>query len=154
METKGGLYITQIKQVSGRIFDKLLQQNGIEISGGQGRILFLLWKQDHLTMTEISRQTSLAKNTVTVVIDGMVKKGIVLREQNPSNRRETIISLTDRAKALQEKYELVSQQMNAMFYEGFSPEEQQQFEAYLLRILTTLTRIEDGRTLREKEMEI
>lgn len=154
METKGGLYITQIKQVSGRIFDKLLQQNSIEISGGQGRILFLLWKQDHLTMTEISRQTSLAKNTVTVVIDGMVKKGIVLREQNPVNRRETIISLTDRARAMQEKYELVSQQMNAMFYDGFSPEEQQQFEVYLLRILTTLTKIEDNGTLNEKEMEI
>lgn len=145
METKGGLYITQIKQLSGRIFDRLLQQNGIEISGGQGRILFLLWKQDHLTMTEISCQTSLAKNTITVVIDGMVKKGIVLREQNPENRREMIISLTDRARALREKYELVSQQMNAMFYEGFSLEEQQQFEAYLLRILTTLTKIEDNR---------
>ena len=153
METKGGLYITQIKQVSGRIFDRLLQQNGIEISGGQGRILFLLWKKDHLTMTEISRQTALAKNTITVVIDGMVKKGIVLREQNPENRREMIISLTDRARALQEKYELVSQQMNAMFYEGFSPEEQRQFEAYLLRILTTLTRIEDNRDLKEKENE-
>lgn len=153
METKGGLYITQIKQVSGRIFDRLLQQNGIEISGGQGRILFLLWKKDRLTMTEISRQTALAKNTITVVIDGMVKKGIVLREQNPENRREMIISLTDRARALQEKYELVSQQMNAMFYEGFSPEEQRQFEAYLLRILTTLTRIEDNRDLKEKENE-
>lgn len=153
METKGGLYITQIKQVSGRIFDRLLQQNGIEISGGQGRILFLLWKKDHLTMTEISRQTALAKNTITVVIDGMVKKGIVLREQNPENRREMIISLADRARALQEKYELVSQQMNAMFYEGFSPEEQRQFEAYLLRILTTLTRIEDTRDLKEKENE-
>ena len=104
-------------------------------------------------MTEISRQTALAKNTITVVIDGMVKKGIVLREQNPENRREMIISLADRARALQEKYELVSQQMNAMFYEGFSPEEQRQFEAYLLRILTTLTRIEDTRDLKEKENE-
>lgn len=154
METKGGLYITQIKQVSGRIFDKLLQQNGIEISGGQGRILFLLWKQDRLTMTEISRQTSLAKNTVTVVIDGMVKKGIVLREQNPENRRETIISLTDRAKALQEKYALVSRQMNTMFYKGFTEEEQQQFEAYLLRILNSLTQIENNGTTQEKEIKI
>ena len=107
-----------------------------------------------MTMTEISRQTSLAKNTVTVVIDGMVKKGIVLREQNPANRREIIISLTDRAKALQEKYELVSQQMNALFYDGFSPEEQQQFEAYLLRILTTLTRIENDGTPFEKENQV
>ena len=154
METKGGLYITQIQQVSGRIFDKLLQQNGIEISGGQGRILFLLWKQDRLTMTEISRQTSLAKNTVTVVIDGMVKKGIVLREQNPENRREMIISLTDRAKALQEKYALVSQQMNTMFYKGFTEEEQQQFEAYLLRILNSLTQIENNGTTQEKEIKI
>ena len=154
METKGGLYITQIKQVSGRIFDKLLQQNGIEISGGQGRILFLLWKQDRLTMTEISRQTSLAKNTVTVVIAGMVKKGIVLREQNPENRREMIISLTDRAKALQEKYALVSQQMNTMFYKGFTEEEQQQFEAYLLRILNSLTQIENNGTTQEKEIKI
>ena len=102
-------------------------------------------------MTEISRQTSLAKNTVTVVIDGMVKKGIVLREPNQANRRETIISLTDRAKALQEKYELVSQQMNAMFYEGFSTEEQQMFEDFLLRILTTLKRIENCGSLYEKE---
>ena len=151
METKGGLYITQIKQVSGRIFDRLLQKNGIEINGGQGRILFLLWKQDHLTMTEISRQTALAKNTITVVIDGMVKKGIVLRKQNPRNRREIIISLTEQARALQDKYELVSQQMNAMFYKGFSLGEQQQFEAYLLRILTTLTKIEDNGDMNEKE---
>lgn len=37
METKGGFYITQIKQLQDRIFERLLVENGIEISGGQGR---------------------------------------------------------------------------------------------------------------------
>ena len=138
METKGGFYITQIKQLQDRIFERLLLENGIKISGGQGRILFVLWKTDHLTISEISEQTSLAKNTLSVVIDGMVHKGIVVRNINPANRRQTIISLTEYAKSLQEKYETVSQQMNVLFYRGFSEDEQKQFEQYLARILETL----------------
>lgn len=68
----------------------------------------------------------------------MVNKGIVERNINPENRRQTIVSLTDYAKSLQEKYETVSQQMNMLFYQGFSEEEQKQFEQYLARILETL----------------
>lgn len=140
METKGGFYITQIKQLQDRIFERLLLENDIEISGGQGRILFILWKTDHLTISEISEKTSLAKNTVSVVIDGMVHKGIVERKINPANRRQTIISLTEYAKSLQKQYETVSDQMNALFYQGFSETEQIQFEQYLARILDTLTK--------------
>ena len=138
METKGGFYITQIKQLQDRIFDRLLFENGIEINGGQGRILFVLWKKDNLTISEISEKTSLAKNTVSVVINGMVNKGIVARNINPQNRRQTIISLTEYAKNLQEKYEVVSGQMNSLFYQGFTENEQEQFEQYLARILNTL----------------
>ncbi|MCI9447389.1 MAG: MarR family transcriptional regulator [Lachnospiraceae bacterium] len=139
METRGGIYITQIKQLQDRIFERLLSENGIEISGGQGRILFILWKADNLTISEISEKASLAKNTVSVVIDGMVNKGIVERNINPKNRRQTIVSLTEYARSLQTKYEDVSQQMNALFYQGFSEKEQKQFEKYLARILETLT---------------
>lgn len=111
METKGGFYITRIKQIQDRIFERLLLENGIEISGGQGRILFILWKTDHLTISEISEKTSLAKNTVSVVIDGMVKKGIVERNINPENRRQTVVSLTEYAKTLESEYEAVSGQI-------------------------------------------
>jgi DNA-binding MarR family transcriptional regulator len=139
LNTKGGFYITQIKQLQDRIFERLLLENGIEISGGQGRILFVLWKTDNLTISEISEQTSLAKNTVSVVINGMVNKGIVERNINSANRRQTIVSLTEYAKSLQDRYEAVSWQMNALFYRGFSEKEQEQFEQYLVRILETLT---------------
>ena len=138
METKGGFYITQIKQLQDRIFEKLLQENGIKISGAQGRILFVLWKQDHLTISEISQMTSLAKNTVSIVVNGMVNKGILQRSGNPENRRQVIVALTDYAKSIQEKYETVSQQMNQLFYKEFTAEEQNLFESYLARILETL----------------
>ncbi len=138
METKGGFYITQIKQLQERIFERLLLENDIKISGGQGRILFILWKTEGLTVSEISEKTSLAKNTVSVVIDGMVRGGMVERVVNPKDRRQTMISLTKYSKSLQEKYERVSEQMNELFYQGFSVEEQTRFEGYLARILDTL----------------
>ena len=133
METRGGFYITQIKQRQERIFERLLRENGIEISGGQGRILFVLWKNDHLTISEISRETSLAKNTVSIIVDGMVQKDILERNINPDNRRQTIISLTEYAKNLQEKYEQVSQEMNHLFYQGFTEAERETCEKYLER---------------------
>lgn len=138
METRGGFYITQIKQLQDRIFERLLVQNGIEVSGGQGRILFVLWKKDNLTISDISKETSLAKNTVSIVVDGMVRKGILERNINPMNRRQTIVSLTEYAKSIEEKYESVSQQMNTLFYRGFSQKEREEFEGYLERIVDTL----------------
>lgn len=142
LETKGGFYITQIKQLQDRIFQKLLIENGFEISGGQGRILFVLWEKDNLTVSEISKETSLAKNTISIVVDGMVKKGIVERTVNPDNRREVIISLTDYAKGLQLRFSEISQEMNTLFYQGFSEKEQLEFEKYLARILNTLLETE------------
>lgn len=142
METNGGFYITQIKQLQSRIFERLLLENDITISSGQGRILFILWKNDNLTISEISQKTSLAKNTVSIVVDGMVQKGILERNINPENRRQTIISLTEYAKNMKEKYEEVSQEMNTLFYRGFSDKERNEFESYLARILDTLIQAE------------
>lgn len=142
MTTNGGFYITQIKQLQGRIFERLLTKYGLDISGGQGSILFVLWKEDGLTISEIGSRTSLAKNTVSIIIDGMAAKGIVSRTSNPHNRRQTIVSLTDAAKAMKDRYEKVSEEMGILFYDGFTPDEIIQFENYLSRILHTLTQRE------------
>lgn len=142
METKGGFYISQIKQLQGRIFEKMLSDSRLDISGGQGRILFVLWKENNLTISEISKCTSLAINTVSIVINGMVEKGIVERKINPKNRRQTIVSLTEHAKSMEFRYDEVSQQMNTLFYTGFTIEEKDVFENYLERIIQTLLEYE------------
>ena len=51
--TKGGFLITQIKQLQGRIFEKLLTQSGIhEFNGAQGRILYVLWQEDAIPIID------------------------------------------------------------------------------------------------------
>jgi len=138
MKSNGGFYITQIKQLQDRLFSKLLTKYGLDFSSSQGRILFVLWNENHLTMSEIGKKTSLANNTLTNVIDRMVKQNYLVREVNPKNRREVIISLTDFAISLKEKNEEVSQEMTKIFYENFNEEEIITFEETLEKLLNNL----------------
>lgn len=138
METKGGFYISQIKQLQDRIFGRLLAEAGLEINGSQGRILFVLWKEEGLTMSEIGKRTSLANNTLTSIIDRMASREMLIRRPDASNRRQIRIYLTDSARHMKKKYEEVSQEMNQLFYRGFGEEEVGKFESILNRVLENL----------------
>ena len=139
METKGGFLISRIKQVSGRLFDRMLAEADVDaFNGAQGRILYVLWQGDGLTISQISTQTSLANTTLTSMLDRMEQSGLIRREPSPTDRRALLIRLTDKARALQQDYERISQRMNELYYLGFTEAEIRQFEGYLTRILDNL----------------
>lgn len=143
METKGGFLISRIKQKGTRIFDRMLAESGIDaFNGAQGRILYVLWQKDEISISSLAAQTSLANTTLTAMLDRMEAAGLIVRTPDPKDRRNRLIALTEKAKSLQEDYTKISEQMNEMYYIGFSEEETMQFESYLLRILTNLEKEE------------
>ena len=136
MKTYGGFLISQIRQLSGRTFEKILTEKGIDaFNGPQGRILYVLWEQGELSSTDIARLTSLANTTLTGMLDRMEAQGLVVRIPDQHNRRRILIQLTPKARRLQDAYDEVSEKNNAIFYAGFTQSEIQQFEAMLKRIL-------------------
>ncbi len=141
METKGGFLISRIKQVGTRIFDRMLLASGIDsFNGAQGRILYVLWQNDEISISSLSAQTSLANTTLTAMLDRMENSGLIVRKPDPNDRRNRLIALTEKARALQDDYDMISQKMNELYYIGFSETEIGQFEAYLQRILNNLER--------------
>lgn len=141
--------ISQIKQVQGRVFQRLLQTCGVEeFNGPQGRILYVLWQADGVPIVELSQKTGLAKNTLTAMLGRMEEVGLIRREQSESDRRRAVISLTDKARKLEEKYDEVSQQMNALFYRGLTQEDATQLDRLLDRVLENLEQAE--RELKQK----
>lgn len=139
METKGGYLISRIKQTGTRLFDRMLAAANIDaFNGAQGRILYVLWQKDAVSISSLSAKTSLANTTLTSMLDRMEASGLIVREPSPNDRRACLIALTERARGLQRDYERISQQMNALYYKGFSEEEIRQFEAYLQRVLDNL----------------
>lgn len=141
--TNGGFLISQIKQVQGRVFEKILRKAGIEeYNGAQGRILYVLWQEDGLPIVELSKRTGLAKTTLTGMLDRMETKGHIQRNYGKTDRRQIRITLSDKAKALKEKYEDVSAEMAQIFYKGFSGEEISGLESRLERVLKNLAESE------------
>ncbi len=138
-DKKGGFLISQIKQISGRIFEKILSEKNIEeFNGAQGRILYVLWQEDSIAIKELSNKTGLALTTLTSMLDRMEKMDLIKRTFDKTDRRKILIILTEKSISLKDVYYEVSEKMSEIFYNKFSKEEINQFEDYLDRILINL----------------
>ena len=139
MNTNGGFLVTKVKQLSDRVFEKILNEKKIEaFNGAQGRILYVLWQKDGISIKTLSEQCGLAITSLTSMLERMEKQGLLRRESDEKDKRKTLLFLTDRAYTLREDYEAVSAQMGEVFYEGFSEEEIRLFESFLRRVLDNL----------------
>lgn len=141
MEIQGGHTISQIKRLSDRIFEHILAEKNIDaFNGAQGRILYVLWHEENISLRELSDRTGLAATTLTSMIDRMESSGLVVRIPDPDDRRKTLLALTPRSRELQQDYTEVSAQMTAIFYKDFSEDEIGLCEAMLNRIHDNLRR--------------
>lgn len=139
MEHQGGFLIARIKQVGGRVFERILARRNIDaFNGPQGRILYVLWQRDGIPISELSRETGLAMTTLTSMLDRMEAGGLIRRDRGDKDRRKVLIYLTEGAKALKTDYDEVTEEISRIYYRGFTEEEILQFEACLRRILTNV----------------
>lgn len=143
MVTRTGFLITQIKQVQGRVFQRLLDNCGIDaFNGAQGRILYVLWQEDQVPIATLSRKTGLAKNTLTAMLAHMEAQGLVVRKAGSADRRQVLITLTEKARELQAPYDRVSQEMNALFYQGLTQADATLLDSLLDKVLLNLEECE------------
>ena len=134
--------MAKIRQVGGRIAERVMKKHNIEINSAQGRIMFALWKQDSIAINELAKKTQLKKSTLTSMLDRLEKMGYIKRKHSQNDRRKILIKRTEKDKALESKYVEVSEEMTRLYYKGFSEKEISRFENDLKRILDNLTDFE------------
>jgi len=132
---QAGLLIARIHQKGGRIFNRILKKADMDrFNSAQGRILFVLWQGDAIPIQTLAERTGLGKSTLTSMLDRLEADSLVRRDPSPGDRRSFTIALTGEGRALRSAYEAVSEEMNRLFFEGFTDGEIDGFEAMLLRI--------------------
>jgi len=137
---EGGFLISKIRQLSERIFAKLLRDyEAIEINPAQGRVMFPLWKKDNISFHELKEKTLLSKATLSHLLDNLEEAGYIKRVPSPNDKRTINIKLTEKNKEIQDKYIQVSNQMKDIYYKDFTEEDIDEFEGYLRRLLNNLT---------------
>ncbi len=135
MNIQAGNMFSQIKRISDRIFERILAEKNIDtFNGAQGRILYVLWQEEHISLKNIADRTGLAATTLTSMIDRMEHSGLVIRIPDQNDRRQILLALTDKARNLRQDYTAVSEQMTKIVYAGFSTEEILLCESMLQRI--------------------
>ncbi len=139
---QGGFLMAKIHRVAGRVFSRLLRERGIEINSAQGCVLFALWREDGIPITELARRTALGKSALTSMLDRLEAQGYVERVPDAKDRRATRIARTDKDRAMEVDYRRVSDEMSEIFYAGFSAAEIARFEKDLERILANLEETE------------
>jgi DNA-binding MarR family transcriptional regulator len=147
---QGGFLMSQIHHLSGRIFAQKLQKYQIEINPAQGRIMFVLWSNDGIPINELSKKTSLAKSTLTSMLDRLEDAGHLVRASSKDDRRRVLVYRTEKDRAWQETYIQVSQEMTRLFYRGFEESEIDAFEGCLRRIFNNLTTYETSAGVKDE----
>lgn len=140
---EGGMLVAKIHQVAGRIFAKKLKEHNInEITPAQGRILFVLWENDEIPISHLSKKTLLKKSTLTSMLDRLEDMDYIVRLHSKNDRRKIIIKRTEKDKSFQELYLQVSKEMTDLFYSGLTEKEIDQLELWLKKLLDNLTNVD------------
>ena len=68
MEMNGGFLVTKIKQLGDRIFEKILSEKNIDaFNGAQGRILYVLWQEDGISIRSLSTLSPYTHQTLPTI---------------------------------------------------------------------------------------
>ena len=76
--------------------------NELGITYPQYLVLMVLWEQDAQPVNDIASLLLLETNTVTPLLQRMEKQGIVIRKRGKEDKRQQIVSLTEKGKAMEE----------------------------------------------------
>ena len=84
-----------------QVYTPMLNELGITYP--QYLVLMVLWEQDSQPVNDIAHRLLLETNTVTPLLQRMEKLGIVVRKRGKEDKRQQIVSLTAKGKAMEEQ---------------------------------------------------
>ncbi|MBN7795736.1 MarR family winged helix-turn-helix transcriptional regulator [Parahaliea mediterranea] len=98
-------HITRTGNILRRLAAKKIRDAGLDVTPEESVFLNQLWDRDEQSLSELGRWSVKEPSTLTRQIDGLVKKGYVVREVNPVDRRSVFVRLTPAGKALKKRFE-------------------------------------------------
>lgn len=100
---------------------------GTGLTPGQPKVLDYLWTHDGSAQTEIAAANLLEPATLTVLLGGMEKKGLVERRRSEADRREVHVFLTPRgresAAAVEDAFARLERRLTELMPGGAAPSE-------------------------------
>ncbi len=104
----------------------------------RARLLAALQCQGTRKMSELGEELDVTPRNITKLVDGLEAEGLVTRQPHPTDRRATLVSLTDRGVLVGKESALADTAAAAWLYRQLSPTDRQHLGRILRKLLATL----------------
>jgi DNA-binding MarR family transcriptional regulator len=97
-------------------------------------------------MNELGTLLAVTPRSVTKLVDSLEGEGLVARKPHPSDRRVTLVSLTDRGSLVGKESAMADDAAAAWLYQQLSPTDRQHMARLLRKLLDVLCKTCPGTT--------
>src|SRR5690554_5498935 len=118
LDSAGGYLIELSQQALKKKLKERFKENNIKISPLQWIVLYRLWQKDKQTQAELSMKAFKDYPTISTLLNGLEKGGLVRRKTSNKDRRYNIISLTEEGKKLRKVLPPIVEEHLASAFKG------------------------------------
>lgn len=105
---------------------------------GQFAQLLALYESDGLTQTELCAKVQIEQPTMANTLARMERDGLIARTPDPQDRRQSLVTLTPRARELEDDLVVAARTVNASATRGLSEDEIAAFMTVMATIIGNL----------------
>ncbi|MBB4196344.1 hypothetical protein CCR94_13425 [Rhodoblastus sphagnicola] len=132
-----GYVVNLLGRLFARALDQRLRRHGVAL--GQFPVLLILWEQEGITQSEIARRLDIEQPTVANTLKRMERDGLVSFGPDPGNRRQVLVGLSEKGRALRAPLIAEAEAVNGQASQDFSAAERALFIALLRRMAANLS---------------
>ncbi|PRY54528.1 MarR family 2-MHQ and catechol resistance regulon transcriptional repressor [Arcticibacter pallidicorallinus] len=99
-----------------QFIQRKIREHGIDLTYEMLQVLAVLWRKGKMNQQDIADNIQKNKASLTSLLDNLEKRGLAVRSEDPSDRRNKIISLTSKGVAYQQRFQPIFNE----FYEALS----------------------------------
>jgi len=120
--------------VSAAIYRAVEQAAGAGLRPAHGNALEMLALQDGLRLTDIAAQAGMTTQSMGEIVDDLVAKGYLRRQEDPADRRAKRIYLTGQGRHTADAGEAATRQAEQLIQAALGPRQYQQLRRNLAAI--------------------
>ncbi len=111
---------------------------GSGLSPAQMHTIEVLGHRRDMRMKELAERLGVTTGTLTVAVDKLVRKGLVVRRPHQHDRRSWLVSLTEKGEAVYAQHDRFHRDFTEEISAGLSMAEMQQLSELLARLLSRM----------------
>ena len=117
---------TAYNAISAAIYRHVAQAAGAGLRPAHGNALEMLALEDGLRLTDIAAQAGMTTQSMGELVDDLVSKGYLRRQEDPADRRAKRIYLTDKGRRTADAGEVATTQAEEQILAALGPRQDQQ----------------------------